>query len=207
MESQQGQGTSTPAAKSGMWIALVIILVIVVSLVAYMITNRDGSSNTSRIANGTNTTDNDNSGVNVRTETTSTSEPFINAEYDYSLQLPGGLYVIDRSIGGDVVEFNESVNPKAGDYSNSFLIIRVTESPPAQVDGVNILLDTKPTATRVIDRYDADIYEFPNGYEGSPSFIVFKFSVGAVYYRLDFWNVSKESTEIAKVIDSFKITQ
>lgn len=187
---------------------LVVILVIVVSGAIYAITKNEPTLNTNTPVN-TNTEANTNSTINTNTNlgVTSANVPFVDAVNGYQFQPPAGLYVTKYPETNNAVQFSRVQGSVLGSYSNTYLVIRIENAVPAQVDGVDIYLDSKPQSTKKVGGKDANVYTFPNGYEGTPAFVSVRVKNGNSYLRLDFWNVGELSDEIAEVLNSFTFTQ
>lgn len=216
MDSQQDQSPSNQSmSKPFAWVVIVVI-VLILGVGGYLLLKSDNANTNTNQATNNNTTgdvntntasntnlpNNTNGTNNLNLGITSVSNPYTTPAYQF--QPPANLYIVHRSEVDSTTEFNKIPNNKLGDYSNTFLIIRNDNLRPAQVNGIDILLDEKPDSTISVGGHDTNVYKFPNGYEGTPPFIVYRITDGNVYYRLEFWNVSEATTQITSVLNSFQ---
>lgn len=201
-EPQNNPKNANPA----LWIVLAIVVIIAAAGFIYywQTTNSD----TNRNAANTNAEAN----ANIVANTNSTNNPNITAgnqrfvTTDYSFQAPANLYILNHQDSG-AVELSRASKLQQGSYADTFLIIREDQKAPSQVDGVDVLLDAKPSATTTVQGHQTNIYRFPNGYEGTPAFMVYRVKVGATYFRFDFWNTNEETTEISALVSSLIFTK
>lgn len=217
MDPQSNQPQpSNQMPKATAW-TVIIVIFLVLGVGGYFLlkngasntNNANTSSNTNLAANINSTTNinlnaarNTDTTANTNVEKTSSSNPYTTPEYQF--QPPANLYIVNRSGIDTATEFNKVPNSKLGDYSNTILIIKKDNQRPAQVNGVDILLDEKPDSTIGVDGHDTNVYKFPSGYEGTPPFIVYRIADGNVYYRLEFWNTSEATTQTTSVLNSFR---
>lgn len=219
----ENQPQETKSTNPIYWI-IIVIVVIGLGVAAYLIYTQDDGvdTNTANVVVNANTNTVTNTSGNVNTarntdansventviSTTSSKERFISAELQFSFQPPEDLYVVNFPSPSSRIEFNqsESSSISTDSYEDSFLIVKITTQEPTRVDGEELLLDRKPSSTRVVGGLTANVYEFTGGYEGTPAFIVFRVKIDDVYYLLEFWNTAVSTNEVNNVLDSFEFS-